>query len=134
MAESRALCTRMESTLQDTVKEQDRSFTVTTLGDPSWPAPFLSVAKEARRRESDLVSALARQRLMTVSYSLKFSVIISCLEMPCVPIILILVRINPSEVAVAPQKPLPCLWGHCTASVCVGPRTGLHNKRGTCHA
>ncbi|KAK7822977.1 hypothetical protein U0070_025794 [Myodes glareolus] len=27
VAESRALCTRMESTLQDTVKEQDRSFT-----------------------------------------------------------------------------------------------------------
>lgn len=124
----------MESMLQDTVKEQDRSFTVTTLGDPSWPAPFLSVAKEARRRESDLVSALARQRLMTVLYIFKFFVIISCFEMPCVPIILTLVRINPSEVAVAPQKPLLCLWGHCTASVCAGPRTGLRNKRGACHA
>lgn len=59
MAEAHALRTRLESTLQDTVKEQDRSFTVTTLGDPSLPAPFLSVAKEERRRESNLVSALA---------------------------------------------------------------------------
>ncbi|CAO2611640.1 Inhibitor of nuclear factor kappa-B kinase subunit beta, partial [Lemmus lemmus] len=109
VAEAHALCTRLESTLQDTVKEQDHSFTVTTLRDPSLPAPFLSpflsVAKE-ERRESHLVSALAQQSLTTVSYIFKFFVIVSYLEMPCASVSLILMRINPSEVAaVFPEAP-----------------------------
>lgn len=64
MAEAHALCTRLESTLQDTVKEQDHSFTVTTLGDPGLSTPFLSAAKEGRKRRRDLVSALAGQGLI----------------------------------------------------------------------
>lgn len=46
VAEAHALCTRLESMLQDTVKTQDHSFTVTTLRDPSLSVPPLSAAKE----------------------------------------------------------------------------------------
>lgn len=46
MAEAHALCSRLESALQDTVKQQDRSFTVTACGEPSLSIPFLSAANE----------------------------------------------------------------------------------------
>lgn len=128
VAEAHALCSRLESALQDTVKEQDRSFTVTPEGSPACPVPsFLQ-----QKRRSSLESALTHGCLCIV----KVFVMISCLGLPHAFIILILMTLNPDKVAASEwqQKPLPCLWDHCRMSVCAGHCAGLCDKREICHS
>jgi hypothetical protein len=127
VAEAHALCSRLESALQDTVKEQDRSFTVTAWGSPACPSlPLCSKSANAVWHQP----WLSRDSWLALRFS-GFCIYFMLRTARCIhylnPLWHVILRRWQQY-----QKPLLSLWDHCRTSVCAGHCAGLCDKRETC--
>ncbi|XP_045391683.1 inhibitor of nuclear factor kappa-B kinase subunit beta isoform X4 [Lemur catta] len=73
VAEAHTLCTQLESAMQDTVRGQDQSFTVTAFVDPAIPCPFfLQQKRKEMERQPSVTHNLSIYLGFSSTYFLSF--------------------------------------------------------------